>query len=263
MDTWIWRFPGMQNVLGYCKNLLINILKTGSVPKHVAFVMDGNRRYARQRNQEVAEGHNAGFDSLSKILEMCYAVGVEVVTIYAFSIENFNRTPFEVKNLMELTKSKLLQVTEHGDMAHRLGIRIKIIGDKSRLPPDVLEAADRAEEVTRDNNKAILNICLPYTSRDEIARAIRTVVGKCENNEIYPSQIDEDVLEDYMYTAGDAKLDILVRTSGVQRFSDFMLWQSHQGATIEFQSVLWPEFGFWHLYLILLRWSMKQSAAME
>lgn len=107
-------FPGHHYLQRYGKTLLAKILKVGPVPRHVAFVMDGNRRFAKRNHQETREGHNAGFESLSHILELCYNTGVNVVTIFAFSIENFNRTPYEVNSLMEITKSRLLQIVERG-----------------------------------------------------------------------------------------------------------------------------------------------------
>jgi ditrans,polycis-polyprenyl diphosphate synthase len=106
--------PGLSFIQHYGKNLIANILRVGPVPQHVAFIMDGNRRFAKQNHQETREGHNAGFQSLSHILELCYNTGIKVVTVYAFSIENFNRTPYEVDSLMEITKTRLLQIIERG-----------------------------------------------------------------------------------------------------------------------------------------------------
>lgn len=113
-DSWLATFPGFQHIQYFGKEFLANILKAGPIPRHISFVMDGNRRFAKKHNQEAPEGHNAGFESLSQILELCYNIGVKVVTIYAFSIENFKRSKYEVDNLMEITKTKLQQISERG-----------------------------------------------------------------------------------------------------------------------------------------------------
>ncbi|CAN6599053.1 dehydrodolichyl diphosphate synthase complex subunit Rer2p [Trichomonascus vanleenenianus] len=261
MDRTVSRFPGLQNVLNFGKTCLINVLKAGPVPQHIAIVMDGNRRYAKRRKQEVREGHNAGFESLAATLELCYNAGVKVVTVFAFSIENFNRTPYEVESLMEVAKSRLNQLCEHGELAEQYGVRIKIVGDRSRLSPDVVEIVERAESTTKNNSKAVLNVCFPYTSRDEMAASIRKIVGKAKHHKISPASIDEHMIEENMYTGDSPELDILIRSSGVERFSDFMLWQSHNGTQIEFIDKLWPEFGFWDMYSILLRWSMRKASS--
>lgn len=154
-DSWIYSFPGSQYVQHLGKEAMANILKAGRVPRHIAFVMDGNRRYAKLHNQETREGHNAGFESLSQILELCYNLGVECVTIFAFSIENFKRSPYEVNNLMELTKARLEQICERGDLAEQYGIRVKILGDTKLLRPDVLEVIERTTKITENNSKYV------------------------------------------------------------------------------------------------------------
>jgi ditrans,polycis-polyprenyl diphosphate synthase len=263
MESVVSRFPGLPYLVSIVKKGLTNILKTGPVPKHIAFVMDGNRRYAKRRKQEVREGHNAGFEALASILELCYNAGVEVVTVFAFSIENFNRTAYEVESLMEIAKSKLSQLCEHGELAQQYGVRIRIIGDKARLPKDVLKVANRAENMTKDNTKATLNICFPYTSRDEIASSIRSVVSETKKGHINSSDINEQTLDEHMYLKDSPPLDILVRSSGVERLSDFMLWQCHQNTSIYFISKLWPEINFTDMFMILLKWSLNRATEQD
>lgn len=259
MESVVSRFPGLPYLLSLAKKGLTNVLKTGPVPRHIAFVMDGNRRYAKRRKQEVREGHNAGFEALASILELCYNAGVEMVTVFAFSIENFNRTAYEVESLMEIAKSKLTQICEHGELAEQYGVRIRIIGDKHRLPKDVLKVAQRAEDMTKDNTKATLNICFPYTSRDEITHSIKSIVHEAETGKINASDINEQTLDQHMYLKDSPPLDILVRSSGVERLSDFMLWQCHKNTSIYFISRLWPEINFTDMYMILLKWSLKRA----
>ncbi|KAJ9632283.1 cis-prenyltransferase [Taxawa tesnikishii (nom. ined.)] len=138
--------------------------------------MDGNRRYARNHKIETVEGHNLGFEALARILEVCYKSGVKVVTIYAFSIENFKRSRYEVDALMDMAKTKLTQLAQHGELLERYGARIQVLGQKELVRSDVLEAIDRAVDMTKDHKHAVLNVCFPYTSRNEITTAIRETV---------------------------------------------------------------------------------------
>ncbi|KAK9465398.1 Decaprenyl diphosphate synthase-like protein [Lipomyces arxii] len=257
--TWIRTFPLMEYFLSWAQDVFMSILRTGPVPQHVAFVMDGNRRFARRRKLEVREGHSAGFESLAHILEMCYQVGIKVVTVYAFSIENFKRPPVEVDALMEIARTKLLQIIHHGDLADRFGVSIRVLGQRSMIPTDVLAAIDKSTEMTKNNKTAILNICFPYTSRDDIATSMRDIASLSEKHELDPASIDETMIEQHMYTKDCPPLDILVRTSGVERLSDFMLWQSHQNCTVEFVDCLWPEFEPWRFGSILLKWSRRKA----
>ncbi|KAK9455716.1 Decaprenyl diphosphate synthase-like protein [Dipodascopsis uninucleata] len=259
LASWIRTFPLVQYFIAWSQEIFMSVLRTGPVPQHVAFVMDGNRRFAKRRKLEVREGHSAGFESLAHILEMCYQVGIKVVTVYAFSIENFKRPPVEVDALMEIARTKLLQIIHHGDLADRFGVSIRVLGQRSMIPPDVLAAIDKSTEMTKNNTTAILNICFPYTSRDDIATSMREIVELSEKHEIDPEEISETMLEEHMFMKECPPLDILVRTSGVERLSDFMLWQSHQNCTVEFVDCLWPEFEPWRFGQILLKWSHQKS----
>ena len=173
---WILSSPPAEWAINQVRELLIGALRQGPVPKHVAFVMDGNRRFARSRRIETVEGHNLGFEALARIIEVCYKSGVTHVTIYAFSIENFKRSKYEVDALMDMAKIKLTQLSQHGDLLDRYGASIRILGQRELVKPDVLAAIDRAVELTSRNGDAVLNVCFPYTSRDEITTAIRTTV---------------------------------------------------------------------------------------
>lgn len=257
----ILRIPGASYVAYKIKDFLIEVLKTGPVPSHISIVMDGNRRFARKNHQEIVEGHNAGFDTMSSTLETCYKAGVNTVTVFAFSIENFKRPAYQVNQLMDIAKRRLVQICENGDLAQQYGVRVKIIGNRQLLPDDIKQVCDKAEAMTKKNNKVCLNICFPYTSRDDIVHSIRTTVAKVENHELDADSIDEQTLESNMYLGESPPVDILIRSSGVERLSDFMLWQTTDPSgdiTIEFVDNLWPEFNFWHLYKILLRWSFHR-----
>lgn len=304
-----------------------------------------------------------------QILEVCYKSGVKVVTIYAFSIENFHRSKFEVDALMDMAKVKLSQLAQHGDLLDRYGASVRVLGRKELLKPDVAAAVDRAVELTSRNGDRILNICCPYTSRDEITTAIRNTVidyskplGTSRSNNVRnpfseshiasniraqslntkveeqnsdsesasdssspdeegvprdrpentvyespssfsssttlhlagqqeetsvkdsplvkpadhenpvflsPETITPQTLTDHMFTHDNPPLDLLIRTSGVERLSDFMLWQCHENTEIVFLDVLWPEFDLWHFLPVVWRWqrrvtkSKKKNLGME
>ncbi|KAK3615002.1 cis-prenyltransferase [Elasticomyces elasticus] len=176
LRRWLFGLPPVEWGLQQLRELLISTLKCGPIPQHIAFVMDGNRRYARTHKLETVEGHHLGFEALAKVLEVCYKSGVKVVTIYAFSIENFKRSKYEVDGLMDMAKLKLVQMSQHGELFDRYGASVRILGDKSLVREDVLEQVDRAVEMTKHNDQAVLNVCFPYTSREEITRSIRETV---------------------------------------------------------------------------------------
>ncbi|CUS11842.1 unnamed protein product [Tuber aestivum] len=284
---WILSSPPVEWATMQLQELLINALRQGPVPQHVAFVMDGNRRFARSNHIETVEGHNMGFEALAKILEVCYKSGVKVVTIYAFSIENFKRPLHEVNALMEIAKIKLLQLCQHGELMDRYGANLRILGHRSLLRQDVLEAIEQATEMTKHNDRAILNVCFPYTSRDEMTTAIRDIVSSSTIPHTSPpspspsdsssstststssgktatpglmdiESITENTITQHMFTSGCPPLDLLVRTSGVERLSDFMMWQCHQDTDIVFSDYLWPQFDIWKFMPILINWGVKR-----
>ncbi|KAJ5632559.1 hypothetical protein N7490_008898 [Penicillium lividum] len=176
LRNWFLASPPIELAISNLKELLVGALRQGPIPQHVAFVMDGNRRFARSHGIETVEGHNLGFEALARILEVCYKSGVKVVTIYAFSIENFKRSKFEVDALMDMAKVKLSQMAQHGDLLDRYGARVRVLGRLDLLKPDVLAAVNKAVDATSRNGDRVLNICFPYTSRDEITGAIRDTV---------------------------------------------------------------------------------------
>ncbi|KAI5859130.1 putative undecaprenyl diphosphate synthase-domain-containing protein [Tricharina praecox] len=237
------------------KELFIHSVRQGPVPQHIAFVMDGNRRFARKNHIETAEGHNMGFEALAKVV--CYKSGVKVVTVYAFSIENFKRPMHEVNALMEIAKIKLLQLCQHGDLLERYGASLRILGERELVRPDVLEVIDEAVELTKNNDRSILNVCFPYTSRHEIASSIRDVTATPGLTDF--ESITQQTLEDHLFTAGCPPLDLVVRTSGVRRLSDFMLWQCHKDTEIVFIDCLWPQFDIWRFLPILIDWGVKRK----
>lgn len=258
MSDWVSTFPGYRQVLTTAKKVFGSIIKTGATPRNVGIIMDGNRRYAKSQKIELKEGHNMGFESMANILEVLYESGVQCATVYAFSIENFKRLSYEVKWLMDLAKLKMQQISQHGDLCEQYGIRIRILGNTKLLPADVQHILHETEEMTKNNARAVLNVCFPYTSRDEMTHAIKGVVAAAVD-EGPDYVIDEHTINRFLYTADSPPLDMLVRTSGTYRLSDFLLWQCvSPECSIVFVDKLWPEFRPWDMCKLLINWSFNK-----
>ncbi|KAI0332130.1 Di-trans-poly-cis-decaprenylcistransferase [Cubamyces sp. BRFM 1775] len=240
------------------QDALIKVLAAGPIPQHVAFILDGNRRYARSKGMQVTQGHTDGFYNLRKMLEICMKLKVRCVSAYAFSIENFKRSPEEVNALMDLAEAKLLELCQRGDLLDQYGIRLVVVGHKDMLPERVLAAAEKAENMTKHNDKAIFNLCMPYTSRDEITTAVHSAVKtRLENDD--DTEITPEEIEGHLMTsiAGSPPLDILVRSSGVKRLSDYLLWQCSEDTQLQFSSTYWPEFGLLDFVPVILDYQRK------
>ncbi|ORY28474.1 putative undecaprenyl diphosphate synthase-domain-containing protein [Naematelia encephala] len=253
-------------------SVLLYLLSLGPLPHHVGFVMDGNRRYARGRGMQVAQGHSDGFQSLRRTLEVCLKLRIRAVSVYAFAIDNFSREEEEVGALMRLARVRLMELCGHGDLLQQYGIRVRFIGRIEMLPKDVREAVQEMEALTRNHRNGVLNVCCPYASRDEITTAVRDTV-KAAYADTSDSEL-EDVPSENVFgnlescrsiasiaSRGDkgdsGKLDILVRTSNVKRLSDFMMWQASEDTQLHFVRTNWPEFGLTDMLPILLGWQQK------
>ena len=208
------------------------------LPRHVAIIMDGNGRWAQQHKLRIALGHQAGVESLRDIIRESSDLGIDTLSLYAFSTENWRRSPAEVSALMGL----LLRYFESEiDELDRKNVCIRILGDKAGLPEAQRNAVMAAEERTKGNTGLRLCIALNYGGRQEIVRAARSLACKLRDGLIDESMIDEQAFSDELYTAGLPDVDLLIRTSGEQRLSGFLLWQCAY-AEFEFPSTLWPDF---------------------
>ncbi|KAI4386861.1 hypothetical protein MLD38_004749 [Melastoma candidum] len=320
----------------FMRRSIFCILMAGPIPNHIAFIMDGNRRFAKKRHMVVGDGHKAGFESLITILNYCYQLGVKYVTVYAFSIENFKRKPEEVQQLMDLMVDKIDELLE-GSFLSKYGIRLYFIGNLGLLGERVRLAAEKAMKATAGNSRAVLLICVAYTSYDEIVHAVEescreklncteqitesfnspTENGHCldeyggkkltqkengymshsleEFRESHSCEIEEatslvcnggtersgdarlilrtsDITEDrekcpviklvdierHMYMAVAPDPDILIRSSGETRLSNFLLWQT-TFSPLSSPAVLWPEIGLWQLAWAVLGYQRNYS----
>ena len=208
------------------------------VPRHVAIIMDGNGRWAKQRGLPRAAGHRAGAEAVRRALQAAADQGVEVLTLYAFSSENWRRSTEEISDLTALMRFYLERELKTLD---KEGVRLKLIGDHSAFGGELSQRLEKAVERTAANERLTLVIALSYGSRAEIAGAARRLAAKAAAGEMDPSAIDESVLAAELQTAGLPELDLLIRTSGELRLSNFLLWQAAY-AELLFLDTLWPDF---------------------
>lgn len=215
----------------------------GEVPGHVAIIMDGNRRWAEARGLPVALGHKAGAEAVRRTIEACGDQGVGWLTLFAFSSENWLRPAEEVRALTGLLRLYLR--SEVATLA-REGIRLRVIGDRARFGAETMREIERAEAVTAGGSRLNLNVALSYGARDEIVVAARAIAEAARAGTLDPQALDETAFASRLFTAGMPDPDLIIRTSGEQRLSNFLLWQAAY-AEFVFQEVLWPDYGAEHL----------------
>lgn len=213
-------------------------LKKNSIPEHVAIIMDGNGRWAARRKLPRFAGHKAGVEALREVVKTCVQLGIKFLTVFSFSIENWQRPKDEVNFLLNLFLESLKEELEN---FNKNGVRVFLVGDRKLIPHEILEAFENAEKKTANNNKLFFNIAINYGSRQEIVEAARKIYKAAARNDINIEKLDEKTFSDYLFTKGCPDPDFLIRTSGEYRVSNFLLWQI---AYCEFYFVktLWPDF---------------------
>lgn len=209
-----------------------------SLPKHVAIVMDGNGRWAEKRRKPRLHGHKEGASSVREIVEVAAELGIEVLTLYAFSSENWKRPEQEVKGLMTILKNFL-----ESELTRMLknNIRLLCIGDLQKIPDGVRKTLLKTIEKTKNNDRLILNLALSYGSRDEITSAVQEIAQKCLEGELQYQEISQRTIADHLYTADLKDPDLFIRTGGEKRLSNFLLWQVSY-AEIIFTDIMWPDY---------------------
>jgi undecaprenyl diphosphate synthase len=208
-------------------------------PAHVAIIMDGNGRWAKARGLPRIQGHRRGAEAVRRTLTAAAELGISYLTLFGFSSENWKRPSDEVDDLMSL-----LRVYLRGEIAelHRQGVRVRIIGDRTRLAPDIVTLIVNAEQLTAENSRLNLIVALSYGGRHDIVQAARRLAGEAAAGRLAPDRIDEAQFAGHLYTAGIPDPDLLIRTSGEQRISNFLLWQTAYTELV-FVDTLWPDFG--------------------
>ena len=208
------------------------------LPTHVAIIMDGNGRWAKKRLMNRIKGHEQGSTTVRSIVTASREIGIKILTLYAFSTENWARPESEVKALMELLKKFIVAEREE---LKKNNIRLNIIGQKHRLPPDVRQEIDTTLELTAHNEEMILNLALSYGSREELTRAMRKIAAKIASKDLGPDEITESLISSHLYTSTMPDPDLIIRTSGEYRLSNFLLWQAAY-SEIYITDTLWPDF---------------------
>ena len=208
------------------------------IPKHVAIIMDGNGRWAKKRLLPRTAGHIQGSKVAEQICEDAYNLGIEYLTIYAFSTENWARPQKEVDTLMDLLRKYMKDSIERSTKNNMV---VKVLGDKSRLAPDLIESIDKLEKITENNTGLKFNVAINYGGRDEIVRAVKKLYSDIENGTYCIEDVNEDIFESYLDTGNVPAVDLMIRTSGELRTSNFLPWQLAY-AELYFTDVLWPDF---------------------
>lgn len=214
-----------------------------AAPDHVAIIMDGNGRWATNRGLPRSQGHRKGVEAVRRAVRAAGEMGIKTLTLFAFSSENWNRPKSEVNELLRLLKFFIRR-----DLAdlHKEGVRISIIGARHNVPEDILRLLEEAENLTRDNARTRLVIAFNYGARDEMARVTQAIARRVEDGELRSDQIDEHIIASHLDTASWSDPDLIIRTSGEQRLSNFLLWQAAYSEFV-FLDCLWPDFERAHL----------------
>ena len=235
-------------------DLLSLITSQGPIPHHVAIIMDGNGRWARQRRLPRPLGHRAGMDAVREAVEGAVQAGVGVLTIFAFSEENWQRPAGEIAALMDLLREYIAREAERlkGE-----GVAVRVFGDLERLSPPARAAVEQVQAATAGGRQLALNVCLSYSSRAEIARAARLLAEDVLRGTLRLEQIDEQAVASRLYTVGVPDPDLLIRTSGEQRVSNFLLWQLAY-TEIYITPVLWPDFTRGTLWEAILDYQRRE-----
>lgn len=227
---------------GIYQDLLEKEVLNGPIPSHIAIIMDGNRRYAKELGKEPREGHLAGKEKIKDVLDWCLKTGVKTLTVYAFSTENFNREQGEVEFLLELIESSLLELSEDKRIIDNR-VRLRVIGERDLIPPDMMKTIEAVEEKTKDYEKYQFNMAIAYGGRQEIVGAVKDIAEKVKAGELDIEDIDEDLISKSMYTSDICDPELILRTSGELRLSNFLLWQLAY-SELYFTDVYWPSFRY-------------------
>ncbi len=234
-------------------DLLSQLKLNGAIPRHVAVIMDGNGRWARERHLPRPLGHRAGMKAVREAVEGAIEAGIEVLTLFAFSDENWQRPPSEISALMSLLEEYIAQEVAE---LRRQGVAVHVLGDRTRLGPGARGAVERAERDTASGTRLALNLCISYSSRAELARAARLLAEEVLKGTKRLEDLDEDAIQRHLYTAPWGDPDFLIRTSGEQRLSNFLLWQLAY-TELYVTPVLWPDFTRQHLFAAILDYQRR------
>ncbi|ACB85016.1 isoprenyl transferase [Natranaerobius thermophilus] len=232
----------------------LNKIDYQNVPRHIAIIMDGNGRWAKSRALPRIAGHRAGVEAIKRVSEISQEIGIEIITMFAFSTENWKRPKKEVEFLMSLPKEYLKKELQN---LKENNIKITIMGDTSAIPAKTLEVIEQGVEETKNNTALNLNFALNYGGRAEIVQAVRKIAAKASDREIDPKTISEDIISQHLYNPEIPDPDLMIRSSGEQRLSNFLLWQLAY-SELWFPEVYWPDFQKEHLLQAVLAYQNRE-----
>ena len=221
-------------------------IKNGPRPHHIGLIVDGNRRFAKEKGKDIEYGHKLGIEKIEEFLDWCWRLDIKVITLFAFSTENFNRTGDEVEHLMQLIHHKLRRY-RNDPLIEREKIKIKVIGQREKLSDALNYEISETEKMTAHHDRFQLNIAIGYGGRAEIIDAVKSLARDVKSGSLCPDDITEEILGKNLYTTGIPDPDLIIRTSGEERLSGFLLWQSAY-SELYFTEVYWPAFrmiDFW------------------
>jgi undecaprenyl diphosphate synthase len=248
------RAPESLNPLDHEEERLLHELDADRLPQHIAVIMDGNGRWAQRRHLPRVSGHSAGVQSARTVIETCARLGIQALTLYAFSLENWRRPKAEIDFLMRLLREYLRKELP---TIHRNNIRLLVIGRPDQLPDEVRADTERAMEQTAKNTGMSLAVALNYGGRAELVDAFNRILDRVRHNGLANAHVDEEMISQHLYTAGLPDPDLLIRTSGEMRVSNFLLWQIAY-AEIYVTETLWPDFTRAQLYEALLDFQKRE-----
>ena len=223
-------------------------------PRHIAIIMDGNGRWAKSRGSMRTTGHRRGVDSVYEVVETCGKIPVEYVTFYAFSTENWSRSRSEVQSLMKLFSSSLKKYIGH---LEKRGVRIRVIGDLSSMSGSLQAEFDEAANRTRENSKICMTLAMNYSGRQDLVGAVRKIIQRTQNSSLNPVEINEKLISESLQTSYLPDPELLIRTSGEERISNFLLWECAY-SEFYFTPVLWPDFRKLHLFEAIREYQSRQ-----
>ena len=232
----------------------VNLIDKNNLPKHLAIIMDGNGRWAKKHGLFRTLGHESGTKSVKKIIEACSNLGIENLTLYAFSTENWNRPKIEVEALMKVLVNSLIKELP---TLEKNNIKLNAIGNLEKLPIKAQKELQDVINKTAGNTKLVLTLALSYGSREELVNAVKNISDKVKNNIISVDKIDDSVINEHLYTHNLPDVDLLIRTSGEHRISNFLLWQIAY-AELYFTDILWPDFKESDLYEAILSYQKRE-----
>jgi len=233
---------------------LLDQINKEKLPNHVAIIMDGNGRWAKKNGKERTFGHRSALGAVRSSIETCRRLGIGYLTLYAFSTENWNRPKLEVNLLMTLLSSAIKDEIKE---LHKNGIRLNVIGDMSKLPKKANKDLSQAMELTKDNTGCVLTLALSYGSKDELLSAIKSIAKKYKDGEISDDDFNEELVHQNLYTHDLPMVDLMIRTSGETRISNFLLWQIAY-SELYFTDVLWPDFNEEEFYKAILNYQNRE-----